>query len=99
MYKNVLTCQNKAGLMPLWGIKLAITCGNKNMCDLSFVDYKKNSQIYILSCSSLAHCKHNVSTFWNWELTNGADIGRKPENKMKKISSEKEHSWSNILSA
>lgn len=42
--QNVLTCQNKACLMPLWGIKLATTCGNKNMWIYSFVDYK-NSQL------------------------------------------------------
>lgn len=38
--------------------------------------------MYIFNSQCIAlHCKHNLWTIWILELTKGADIGRKTENK------------------
>lgn len=62
--------------MPLWGSKLATTCGNKNRWDLSLQIINVHFQLS-MRCFTL----YNLRTFRILELTKGADIGRKTENK------------------
>ncbi len=56
--------------------------------------------MYIFNSQCIAlHCKHNLWTIWILELTKGADIGRKTENKEADVSSDGQITFSVHMNA